>query len=158
MKKLIILAAVAALMLSVICTLVFGQECTELPAYTPGFYIAAEPNFPLAGAITAVTGQNWRWHIAQGCDAEGDPMSVYATGPVDVNIGTQALLTGGDANDIITLSWATGDLPVGVTLVDVTLVDQWGARTQRTYAIRMLENTAPVQRAVPFGISLLNGY
>ena len=87
-------------------------------------------------------------------------MPTYYTGKegVDVNIGTQSLLTGGDANDIITLSWLNGALPVGVTLVDVMLVDKWGARTRRTYAIRMLENTAPVQRAVPFGISLLTGY
>lgn len=142
----------------VLCAAAIAQVCTKLPSHTPEFAIVAEPNYPLGGSLIAVTGQNWRWHIAQGCDAEGDPMTVWADGPVDVHIGTQALMTGGDANDIITLSWHAGDLPVGVTLVDVTLVDIWGARTHRTYAIKMIANTAPVQRKIPFGLNSLSGF
>ena len=140
----------------ILAGLAVAQICQQKPDIVPWFDY--DPNMvthPIATAVMVDSSMTFHHRFAQVCDKDG--LSVYASidAPFEITIGTESLLTGGTADNIITISGV--NLPEGKYYPTVAIWNMLGKRQEFNAVFWSIDSTPPFLSPLPSGIESCDG-
>lgn len=140
----------------VLASLAIAQVCQQKPEVEPWF--AYDPNMvthPIATVVMVDSSMTFHHRFAQVCDKDG--LSVYASidAPFSITIGTEPLLTGGSADNIIKISGE--NLPEGKYYPNGVIWNMLGKRLEFTVIVWSIDSVPPTLGPLPSGIESCEG-